>query len=310
MQTITLWNGRKVPRVGVGCWAIGGGDYGEVHDMESLAGLRLARQMGAVLFDTALGYGRGHSERLLGHAFGNSDEVVIVTKFGYPADNLSPGTIRASLELSRANLRRDRIDLVLFHVNEFPPAKAGFVFDTLGELREKGLIEAFGWSTDALDSARTFADRDGFVAVENDLNVFHPARDLMAFVEQRNLLSISRLPLAMGLLSGKYSEGRSVGAGDIRARKIDWLTYFKDGRAVPEYVQRLEAVRDLLTTGGRTLAQGALCWILAKSPSALPVPGFKTEAQIRDNLGALEKGPLPADVMAEIDAQLTAKEPA
>lgn len=64
MQTITLRNGRKVPRIGVGCWAIGGGDYGEVHDMESLAGLRLARQMGAELFDTALGYGRGHSERL------------------------------------------------------------------------------------------------------------------------------------------------------------------------------------------------------------------------------------------------------
>lgn len=311
MRTMKLWNGREVPRIGVGCWAIGGTDYGDVHDMESLAGLRLAREMGAQLFDTAIAYGKGHSERLLGHAFGDSDEVVIVTKFGYPADNLSPGTIRASLELSRANLRRDRIDLALFHVNEFPHEKAGFVFDALAELRERGWIESFGWSTDALDSVKAFADRDGFVAIENDLNVFHPANELMAFVEHRQLLSINRLPLAMGMLSGKYSDGTSVGADDIRARPgIDWMTYFKDGRAAPEYVRRLEAVRELLTTGRRSLAQGALCWILAHSPSAMPVPGFKTEAQIRDNLGALEHGPLPSATMTEIARLLTEKEAA
>jgi aryl-alcohol dehydrogenase-like predicted oxidoreductase len=82
------------------------------------------------------------------------------------------------------------------------------------------------------------------------------------------------------------------------------MTFFKDGAAHPEYLRRLEAIRDLLTAGGRTLAQGALGWILAKSSAALPVPGFKTETQVRDNLGALEKGPLPASAMAEIERLL------
>ena len=304
MDMMQLWNGRSVPRVGVGCWAIGGVDYGEVFDHVSLAGLRLAYDLGARVFDTAIAYGWGRSERIVGQAFADRDDVVIVTKFGYPEWNLTPGAIAASIELSRTNLRRDRIDLVLFHINEFPPEKADFVFDTLAELRERGWIDAFGWSTDHTPSVQRFADRDGFVAVENDFNVFDHASELMGFVESRGLVSISRLPLAMGMLSGKYSAGQSVGEGDIRGKSVDWMKYFKDGRATPEFVTRLEAMRDLLTTGGRTLAQGALSWILARSLNALPVPGFKSEAQIRDNLGTLEKGPLPASVMAEIDTIL------
>jgi aryl-alcohol dehydrogenase-like predicted oxidoreductase len=212
--------------------------------------------------------------------------------------------------MSRANLKRDTIDIALFHLNDCPAERAGFVFDTLAELREKGWIAGFGWSTDHVASAKAFADRDGFVAVENDLNVFDQASELMAYVEEQNLLSINRLPLAMGLLSGKYNEGQAVGASDIRARNVDWMKYFKDGQAAPDFVRRLEAIRELLQTGGRTLAQGALCWILTKSANALPVPGFKTEAQIRDNLGALEKGPLPSDVMTEIAQLLSRKEAA
>jgi aryl-alcohol dehydrogenase-like predicted oxidoreductase len=131
---------------------------------------------------------------------------------------------------------------------------------------------------------------------------------MMAFAAERRLVALNRLPLAMGLLSGKYNAGASVSVGDIRARDVGWMKFFKAGKAHPEYVKRLEAIREVLTTGGRTLAQGALGWILAHSPQALPVPGFKTEAQIRDNLGALETGPLPAAAMAEIDQLL--KEPA
>lgn len=308
METMKLWNGTGVPRVGVGCWAIGGVDYGEVFDHESLAGLQLAYEMGARVFDTAIAYGWGRSERVLGEALAGRDDVVIVTKFGYPDDRLSPGLIRASIETSRRNLKRDRIEIALFHVNEYPAAEAGFVFDTLGELRERGWIEAFGWSTDDPASARAFAGRDGFVAVENDLNVFDHADELMAFVDQEGLLSLNRLPLAMGMLSGKYSQGQSVGPGDIRARKVEWMKYFSDGKAAPAFVKRLEAIRELLTSGGRTLAQGALGWCLARSPNALPVPGFKTEAQIRDNLGTLEKGPLPAATMNEIQQILDARD--
>jgi aryl-alcohol dehydrogenase-like predicted oxidoreductase len=314
MNRITLWNGRRVPRIGVGCWAIGGDvvsgnvhtSYGETDDRQSLAGLALADEMGARFFDTAAGYGGGHSERLLGELFGKRNDVVIATKFSHDADGaVTPKGIRASVEQSRRNLQRDRLDLLLFHVNEYPAADAGPIFDTLDALREAGQIDAYGWSTDNPDSVRAFAGRGGFVAVENDFNVFTPAAELMALAAAGQLLSISRLPLAMGMLTGKYSSGERVGPKDIRAEQMDWMRFFKDGRATPDYVRRLESIREALSVDGRSLAQGALGWILARTPVALPVPGFKTPEQIRDNLGALEKGPLPPTAMAEIDALLT-----
>ncbi|WP_343045200.1 aldo/keto reductase [Oricola thermophila] len=290
-------------------------NYGEVDDAAALAGLRVADEMGARVFDTAAAYGGGHSEWLLGQAFGGRDDLVIVTKFGHRVDpgtrqfldeRLTPALIRETVDQSRLNLQRDRLDLVLFHVNDFDPAEAGFVFDTLDELRDAGIIGAYGWSTDHVESARAFAGRDGFVAIENDHNIFDRAEPLMAFAKEAGLISLNRLPLAMGLLTGKYRGGKAVGPGDLRAEKLDWMKYFRNGRATPEFATRLEAIRDLLCTGGRSLAQGALGWILAKAPHAIPVPGFKSETQVRDNLGTLEKGPLPDAIMAEIDAVLDA----
>jgi aryl-alcohol dehydrogenase-like predicted oxidoreductase len=79
------------------------------------------------------------------------------------------------------------------------------------------------------------------------------------------------------------------------------MDYFKDGRVVPGFAERLDRIRHLLTTGGRSPAQGALAWLWAKSPRTLPIPGFRSVAQVRENAGALEKGPLPEDVMAEIE---------
>jgi aryl-alcohol dehydrogenase-like predicted oxidoreductase len=320
-QTITLWDGRSVPRIGVGCWAIGGKqmagstsvNYAGTNDADSLAGLHAAAEMGARFFDTATAYGYGHSEELLGQAFGGRDDIVIVTKFAYSGDSqtrigyepdVTPAGIRSSIDASRRRLRRDRLDLALLHINDHPPKTAGPIFDTLEALVAEGKIAAFGWSTDAVDSVRAFADRPGFVAVENDFNLFDRAEAMMDFVAQRGLLSISRLPLAMGLLTGKYNSGARVGAGDIRSEGLDWLKFFSNGKANPQFATRIEAVRDLLTGDGRTLAQGALGWILARSPNALPVPGFKTEAQVRDNLGALAKGPLSPATMAEIDVIL------
>ena len=316
MKTMKLWDGRVVPRIGMGCWAIGGkppgaqaSGYGPVDDAESRAALKLARELGARVFDTADAYGDGHSETLVGEAFGDDDEVVIVTKFGYWLDpenglDLRPAGIRALVDASRRRLRRDCLDLVFFHVNEYPAADAGPIFDTLGELRSEGRIAAFGWSTDFVDSLRAFVDLDGFVAVENDLNVFSPADDLMRLAERKGIVSINRLPLAMGLLTGKYDDGRQVGPYDIRKERLPWMKFFTDGRATPAYLERLGAIREVLTSGGRTLAQGALGWILARSPIALPVPGFKTEAQVRENFGASVKGPLSPDMMAEIDRLL------
>ncbi len=315
------WTGADVPRVGMGCWAIGGltandgpsTNYGTVDDANSRKALRLGYELGARVFDTAAGYGAGHSEMLIGEEISHHADAVIVTKFGYDvddekrikgADNVTPEGIRNTIDGSRRRLRRDRLDLALLHLNGMDPALTQQVFDTLETLVDKGWIAAYGWSTDFMPQALSAVDYPHFVAFENDYNVFTPATELMALAEQKGKISLSRLPLAMGLLTGKFKPEQTLNSNDVRAQAYDWLRFFKHGKPNAAYLERLGALRELLQTDGRSLAQGALGWILAKSPVALPVPGFKTEAQVRDNFGAAEKGSLPAAVMAEIDTVL------
>lgn len=320
---ITLWNGKTIPRLGMGCWAIGGlyykGDmplgWGEVDDDESVAAIHKALDLGIRFFDTASNYGAGHSEIVLGQALAGLDDVIIATKFGNVSDpdtRQSTGVcadeayIRDSVDTSLRRLRRDRLDLLQFHLNDFPLEESDAVFDVLGRLREEGKIAAFGWSTDFADRAARHAGRSGFVAVQHQMNVFSRADEVLKVIESNNLVSINRGPLAMGLLSGKYRPDTQIAANDVRASGVNWMIYFQDGRVAPEFAGRLDAVRDLLQSGGRTLSQGALAWLWAKSARTLPIPGFRTVAQVEENVGALDKGPLSASVMAGIDAALGA----
>lgn len=320
-EMITLWNGRTIPRLGMGCWAIGGpfyaGDiplgWGEVDDDESIAAVHRALDLGMEFFDTASNYGAGHSEEVLGRALEGRKDVVVATKFGFatdPATKQATGAfadeafIRASVETSLRRLKRERLDLLQFHLNDFDPAASDAVFDLLGQLKAEGKIDAFGWSTDHPDRAERQAGRDGFVAVQHNMNVLSPAAELLGVIEKHGLISIARGPLAMGLLSGKFSAGKAIGEKDVRGAALDWMVYFRDGRVAPEFARMLDAVRDLLRTDGRTLSQGALAWLWAKSERTLPIPGFRTVAQVEENAGALDKGPLPKAIADEIDAVL------
>ncbi len=318
---ITLWDGRSIPRLGMGCWAIGGpfyaGDvplgWGDVDDAESIRAIHRAIDLGVRFFDTASNYGAGHSEDVLGQALASHPDIVIATKFGFATDPAtkqatgafaSPAFIRASVETSLKRLKRQRIDLLQFHLNEFDPHEADAVFTTLDGLRAEGKIAAYGWSTDWPDRAARFAGRDGFVSVQHTMNVLEPADEMIRLVEQTDLISINRGPLAMGLLSGKFKPGDRLAANDVRSADLDWLQYFRDGVVSPEFSRRLDVIRDLLQSDGRTLTQGALAWLWARSPNTLPIPGFRTVKQVEENAGALEKGPLSASVMAAIDGAL------
>ncbi|MFB2566995.1 aldo/keto reductase [Rhizobium sp. IMFF44] len=324
--TMTLWNDREIPRLGMGCWAIGGpfyaGDvplgWGEVDDDESIRAIDRAVDLGIRFFDTASNYGAGHSEEVVGRAIGNRDDIIIATKFGFATDEKTkqatgafsdPAFIRRSAETSLRRLRRDRLDLLQFHLNDFPPEASDEVFETLATLKAEGKIDAFGWSTDHPDRAARHVHRAGFVSVQHTMNVFEPVPAMIDVIERNGLISINRGPLAMGLLSGKFTPDKAVGEKDVRGASLDWMVYFKDGRIAPEFAARLEAVRNLLTEGGRTLTQGALAWLWARSPRTLPIPGFRTVAQVEENAGALAKGPLPADVMAAVDQALAGLQP-
>jgi aryl-alcohol dehydrogenase-like predicted oxidoreductase len=311
-------NGHEIPALGLGGWAIGGpffgGDmpagWGEVDDAVSTRAIACAVDHGIRFFDTAQAYGTGHSEKVLGTALRNHPEVMIGTKIGYAIDPVtrkltgemtSPADIATSIEDSLRRLQRDTIDHVHLHLNELTIDAARPVFELLATLRTQGKIRSFGWSTDFPDRAAAFADQDGFVSIQHAMNVFFRADRLMPVIETKGLLSINRSPLAMGLLGGRYDRNTRFGPDEIRGQTADWMAYFSDGRIKPDYADRLAGIRDSLQVGGRSLAQGALCWLWARSARTLPIPGFRTEQQVKDLAGALAFGPLPAQQMADIE---------
>ena len=307
-----------LPRIGMGCWAIGGpfraGDadvgWSGTDDVNSQAALDAAWDAGIRVFDTADVYGAGHSETLLGGFLDDRPDALVVSKFGHAFDPATkrmtgergdPGYVRTAVEASRVRLRRDRVDVVLLHLNDLPVEDAGPLFDALEDLREDGWIGAYGWSTDFPASVETMAPRDGFVAVEHAANVLIATPAMDAVARQCGIAQLIRSPLAMGLLTGKYGAGERIAPDDVRNFSDGWNDWFTGRAATPRHAETIADIRDLLTTGGRTLAQGALCWLLAATPRALPLPGAKTAAQAEENAGALTHGPLPGDIMAEIE---------
>jgi aryl-alcohol dehydrogenase-like predicted oxidoreductase len=317
MSRVLGHSGIEVSDIGFGCWAIGGpvtmdgkpDGWGAVDDDESVAAVRRALEIGVTFFDTADVYGAGHSEQVLGRALaGRRDDVVIATKFGYTFDagqrailgeDASPGYIREACRASLRRLRTDRIDLYQLHLGELPAAQAQEVAATLDGLVAEGLIRAYGWSTDDPQRAAGFAAASHAAAIQHDLNVLDDASQMLAVCDARGLASVNRTPLAMGLLSGKYGAASQLPADDVRAAQ-PWVGYFAGGRPVPEYLARMDAIREVLTGGGRTLAQGALSWVLARSPRTVPIPGTRTVAQAEQNAAALRHGPLTPAEMSEI----------
>lgn len=313
-------SGIEVSALGMGCWAIGGpfwnGEtplgWGEVDDEESLRAIQRALDLGVTFFDTANVYGAGHSERVLALAFkGMRQKVVIATKFSSLFDestrkvtgnDSSPAGVRAACEDSLRRLETDYIDLLQFHNNGFPAEEAAPVRDALEDLVREGKIRAYGWSTDFPERAEVFAQGPNCATIQLQLNVLDDNAAMIALCEKYNLAAINRGPLAMGLLTGKYSADTKPSIDDVRGEKSpEWMKYFKDGKPNPEWLAKVQALREVLTSSGRSVAQGALAWLWGRSPQTLPIPGFRTVAQVDDNCGALKFGPLNKDQMAQVE---------
>lgn len=309
----------------MGCWAIGGPwaeghrplGWGPVDDEESVRAVRRALDLGITFFDTADTYGAGHGERILGRALaGRRDEAVVATKWGYTFDETtrqatgadpSPAYLRRAVVDSLRRLGTDRIDLYQLHLADLPLPRAEALVDTLERLVTEGLVRAYGWSTDRPDRAAAYAQAGAHhTAVQHTLSVLRDAPAMLAVCEKHDLASISRGPLGMGLLTGKYTAGSVLPRDDVRGATSGWLDWFRGGRPAPEWLRRVAAVRAALTADGRTLAQGALGWIWARSDRAVPIPGCRTVVQVEENAAALHRGPLPADQFAEVERQLAA----
>jgi aryl-alcohol dehydrogenase-like predicted oxidoreductase len=317
----------EVSAVGMGCWAIGGvwnfagnpAGWSVVDDNESIRAIHKALDLGATFFDTAANYGCGHSERILGQALkGRRDQVVIATKFGHKVDAANKEVdfygeteeesdvvshLRTDLETSLKNLGTDYIDLYQLHVWGLSIERALPVRDLLEEFVKEGKIRTYGWSTDRTNAVKAFSTGLNCSAVQQQLNIFDGNMELLALCEELNLASINRGPLGMGILTGKFNLDTQFSDDDVR-KYAEWFPGFKDGHPTQEWLDSLESVREILTSKGRTLAQGALAWIWGRSENTIPIPGFKTVAQVEENAKAMSFGPLTPAQMTEIDTIL------
>jgi aryl-alcohol dehydrogenase-like predicted oxidoreductase len=320
-------SGIEVSAMGLGCWAIGGpwtlngsqAGWGAVDDAESERALHRAIELGVSFFDTAANYGCGHSEVLLGRAVkSRREQVVIATKFGYRVNENTrevtsygdteeesdvAGHLREDVEASLGRLDTDYIDVYLLHVWGLSITRALEAQQILDELVEEGKIRTYGWSTDRVDAVRAFSTSPACSVVEQQLSVLDGSADLLGLCERMGLASINRGPLGMGLLTGKYKPDSTFDYEDVRTH-ADWHPGFHGGKPTQAWLEDLDSIREVLTSDGRTLAQGALAWIWARSENTIPIPGFRTVRQVEEDCGAMEHGPLTPGQMAEIDGIL------
>lgn len=308
----------EVSALGMGCWAIGGpwtwdqpgeepypAGWGSTDDEESIRAVHAAIDLGVNFFDTAANYGAGHSEVVLGRALkGKRDTVVIATKFGhivneekktvYGDSALIMKNVRSDVENSLRWLQTDYIDIYQLHDGGYNPKLAVELRGILEELVSSGKIRWYGWSTDLADNARVFAVGEHCTSIQFRLNAIYDNTDMRKLCADFDLAGINKDPLNRGVLTGKFNTGSKFPDNDIRSR-ADFSS--------PEFAKRLQLVdelRDILTSNGRTMAQGALAYIWALDDRMIPIPGFKSVKQVEDNARAMEFGPLTEAQVKEV----------
>jgi aryl-alcohol dehydrogenase-like predicted oxidoreductase len=320
MKRILGKSGIEVSALGMGCWAIGGpwtwdqpGDdpfpagWGQVDDAESVRAIRAALDSGVNFFDTAANYGAGHSERVLAKALeGRRHDVVIATKFGhiideevkvvYADDDKILGNLRGDVENSLRRLNVDYIDLYQLHAPRLDPEPALELRGMLEDLVEQGLIRSYGWSTDLVDRALVFAGGEHCTSVQFKLNALFDNVEMRDLCNDYNLAGVNKDPLNRGVLTGKFTSESTFSSDDIRSREN-----FNDA-TVTWRLDAVEAIKDVLCSGGRTMAQGALAYIWALDERMIPIPGFKSVAQAEQNAAAMSFGPLEPDELNQIQA--------
>ena len=311
-QRVLGRTGRSVGVIGLGAWQLGA-DWGEVDDEAALAVLRAAVEGGVDFIDTADVYGDGRSERLIARfrkeTGAASDGLMVATKMGRrealdPA-NFTLDNFRRWTDRSRANLDVDRLDLVQLHCPPDPVFDSDAVFDALDTLVDEGRTASYGVSVETCDQALRAIARPGVATVQIVLNMFRtkPLDEVLPAAAGAGVGVIARVPLASGLLSGRYDEHTTFAPDDHR-------TYNRHGEAFDvgetfsgvDYRTGLEAVRRLLplTPADASTAQFALRWILDLPGVSVVIPGARNAAQARGNAAAASLAPLPIPTMVEV----------
>jgi aryl-alcohol dehydrogenase-like predicted oxidoreductase len=300
--------GHSVSVVGLGTWQLGA-DWGDVDPSAAAATLEAAIDAGITFFDTADVYGDGRSEQFIGELRKRHPEIFIATKMGRRVDqvteNYSAENFRAWNERSRANLGVETLDLVQLHCPPDGVYDNDAAFAALDSMVESGTISAYGVSVETCDQALKAIARPHVATVQIILNCFRlkPLEAVLPMAREAGVGIIARVPLASGLLSGRYDSHTAFGADDHR-------NYNRHGEAfdvgetfsgVPFDVG-VEAAEQLkrLVDPGVTLAQFALRWVIDQPGVSTVIPGARNPEQVRGNAAAAALAPLREDQLAGV----------
>jgi len=304
---------RDLSVIGLGTWQLGA-DWGEVKDDDAYAVLNSSRDAGVTFFDTADVYGDGRSEKFIGQYLANhgNDNLTVATKMGRRANPHVPeaftlDNFRSWTDRSRKNLGVETLDLVQLHCPPTPVFSSDAVFDHLDVLVDEGRIAKYGVSVETCAEALTAITRPNVASVQIILNIFRrkPLEDVLPAAAEAGVAIIARVPLASGLLSGKYDENTKFAENDHRNfnRQGAAFDVGETFSGVP-YETGLTAAREVaeLTPTGISTAQFALRWVIDQPGVTTVIPGARNTEQAQANAGAAQIDPLTDSQLADLAA--------
>ncbi|RAK38481.1 aryl-alcohol dehydrogenase-like predicted oxidoreductase [Actinoplanes lutulentus] len=296
--------------VGLGAWQLGA-DWGDVTEADAHATLQAAVDAGVTFIDTADVYGDGRSEQIVGSFVKDKPGLTVATKMGrrlpQEPSNYTLDNFRAWTDRSRANLGVDTLDLVQLHCPPTAVFGTDEVFDALDTLVQEKRIAAYGVSVEKVEEALTAIARPGVASVQIILNAFRlkPLERVLPAAAEAGVGIIARVPLASGLLSGRYDENTTFAADDHR-------NYNRHGESFDvgetfsgvDFQVGLEAVRRLspLVPDGATMAQFAIRWIIDQPGLTVVIPGARNPQQARANATAADLAPLTPETREKVAA--------
>lgn len=299
--------------VGLGCWQLGA-DWGQVSEGDALGVLHAAVDSGVTFLDTADVYGDGRSERLIARFLAERPDagVTVATKCGRRADPhvpeaFTPDNLRAWTDRSRANLGVERLDLVQLHCPPTPVFATDEVFDALDALVAEGAIAAYGVSVETCDEALTAIARPHVASVQIIVNAFRhkPIERVLPAAREAGVGIIARVPLASGLLSGRYDEHTTFAADDHRSynRHGEAFDVGETFSGVPFEVG-VAAARELAAVAGAGVptAAFALRWVIDQPGVTTVIPGARNADQARANAAAAALPPLTPEQLDAVRA--------
>ncbi len=302
--------GIEVSEIGLGTWQLGG-DWGSVDDTTALKILHSAADSGVNFFDTADVYGGGRSEQLIGKFLKETDkELFIATKIGRGAEpgwpqNFTLPAMRSHVEGCLERLGVESIDLVQLHCIPTETLQTGEVFDYLRTLQGEGKIKRYGVSVESMEEADICLQQPDIVSLQIIFNIFRqkPIQTLFERARSQQIAIIARVPLASGLLTGKFTQDTEFSADDHR-------NFNKDGHAFnvgetfaglpfEKGVELADAVKSLVPQG-MTMPQMALRWILDHEAVTTVIPGASKLSQIESNVSASALPPLEPELHRQL----------